>query len=153
MPIFQRPKRDTAPFLLEAVPNTYVGRLGCIGRQLDSSGCRSVSIVEVFGNYIVRGNDQQTSAMLMTEVVPEDFQAGMVRNPVPPSPSSYEAMFRTLGAELDARYAANIAIVEGINHFHVVGWERGSAGDQLTYVVFDQSYGRNHLQRQAGMNR
>jgi hypothetical protein len=77
----------------------------------------------------------------------------MVRNPVPPSPSSYEAMFRTLGAELDARYAANIAIVEGINHFHVVGWERGSAGDQLTYVVFDQSYGRNHLQRQAGMNR
>lgn len=153
MAFFQRPKHDTAPFLLESVPKTYLGRLGYIGRQLDAGGCRAVSVVELFGNFIVRATDRQTASLLMTEVVLEDFDAGMLRNPVPPSPSSYEAMFRALGNDLDGRVATNISIVEGVNHFHVAGWERGAAGDQLTYVVFDQSYGRNYLQRQAGMNR
>lgn len=153
MPFFQRPKHDTAPFLLESIPKTFHGRLGYLGRQLDAAGCRSVSVVELFDSYIVRATDRQTGVLLMTEVVPEDFDAGIERKPSTPSPSSYEAMFKVLGRELDGRVAANIAIVEGVNHFHVTGWERGSAGDQLIYVVFDQSYGRNYLQRLAGMAR
>jgi hypothetical protein len=149
MQSFRRKKEDTAPFERESVSSTYEDRLGYIGRMLDEEGCRSVSVVELSGAFILRATAKSNSTVFVSEVVAEDFEGGHVRLPFKPQPSSYEALFRAIGRDQDRRVAANIAIIERKASFEVIGWELGETISKQTYVVFNQLYDRATLQRLA----
>jgi hypothetical protein len=149
MPPFLRRKTDPAPFPTQPVSTNYAGRLAFIGRRLDEEACRSAVILEMSGSFIVRVIGKINDESTVTEVVAEDFERGDVRRPFKPQPSSYESMLRAIGAGLDTRVAANIAILEGSSMFQVTGWERGHSAGSLTHVRFDQSYDRPTLYRLA----
>lgn len=149
MQSFRHKNEDTASFEHESVGNTYEDRLGYIGRMLDEEGCRSVSVVELSGAFILRATAKRDSTVFISELVTEDFERGHVRLPYEPQPSSYEAMLRSIGHDQDKRIAANIAIIERRSAFEVVGWEFSETMSKQTYVVFNQVYERTALQRLA----
>jgi len=149
MQSFRRKNEDTAPFDREAVSKTYEDRLGFIGRMLDEEGCRSVSVVELSGAFILKATGKRDSTVFVSEVVAEDFERGHVRLPFKPQPSSYEALFRAIGRDQDKRVAANIAIIERKSSFEVIGWEFSETLSKQTYVPFNQRYERIALQKLA----
>lgn len=150
MDIFQRRKQQTSPVQVPDVPRNYLGRLGYIGRQLDDSGCRSISILEYSGSFIVRAIDRRSNDVLLTEVVQEDFDQGLPQRSDGPQSGSYEALLRALGNEMDNRVAANVAIIERDESFQTVGWQRGHVADRILYVPFDTDYERRSLGGMTG---
>lgn len=148
MPLFRRRGEDAVPLPSDPLLLDYASRLRYIGRYLDNMKHRSIAILEVSGNFIVRSTDKSNDEPHLMEIVPEDFVEPVNthrRHKV--SPSSYEAMLSAIGRDLDERVALNIAIVEGPTTVQIVGWERGSAGDEVAYVLFDDEYDTPTLQR------
>lgn len=154
MPIFNRrnpdpPREDPVRPGLES----YAGRLKHIGRVLDQARVRSVAIVEVSGNYIVRAIDQKSGDLVLSEIVQEDFERGVNGGSRTPPLDSYEALLPVIGQDLDERMAANVTIVELDQQFDTVGWVHGTAAGRSTYVAIDRNYPRAMLQSKAKPDR
>lgn len=154
MPRFNRDAQDTPQeFFKPNLPKSYAARLGYIGRQLDRSNMRSITIVEISGSFIIRSIERRSDVMVLNEVVAEDFASADYRQSADVNPASYEAMLRVIGEELDEYVAANIAIVERSSAFEFVGWAHGSAAGESTYVPFATTYTRADLQIWATQQR
>lgn len=149
MPLFSRRDVDTSAFKMEEVSDDYFGRMGYIGRLLDESASRSVVIVEISGSYVLRAIDKASGKAYMSEVVPDDFAHGHPKSPSAAQPSSYEALLRVIGQDMDRRIAANVAVIERASSFEVVGWQRGEAAGHVSYVEYVQRYDRTDLQAMA----
>lgn len=147
MPIFNRKNSEASRNeVSQWDPGTYAGRLRHIGRMLDDTRVRSIAIVEVSGSYIVRAIEQKSGDMMFREIVQEDFEHGANRKSRTLLPDSYEALLPEIGKDLDKRQAANVAIIELTQEFHMVGWVHGTSAGRSTYVAIDRDYPRTMLQ-------
>ena len=153
MPLFGRDKQEPESLPEMGSFSTYADRLAYIGRELDATDCRSVAIVEVSGDFIVRTTDTSSNRLVLGEVVEDDFRAGKSSVGGLLQRSYYEPLLREVGHDLDERVAANVAVIERQRAFQVIGWMHGEAAGRATYVRFDRLYTFDQLNEQSGGNR
>lgn len=153
MPLFKRKKPGNEPSVPPEATSDYSGRLALVGKQLDKKRHRSVAIVEVSENYIIRGIDPKSGIPKMAELLAEDFTQGDTSLSISPSPSSYESILAAIGKHLDSRAASNVAIMECPSCYQIVGWESGHSAGQLASLPFEATLDRHSLERLVSENR
>ena len=142
MTLFRRSKPPAKPpgFKPETA-SVYETRLAVIGQRLDAEHFRSVCVLEIAGNYIVRALDD--GGLTLMEFVAEDFEAvDLSRAPRESQattwlPGGYQATLRSVGRLLDNRTAAAIAVIEGPSALQILGYNVGHAGGQLAQLPFE----------------
>ena len=151
MPLFSRKRPDNPQGMTdEMLFTSYQYRLAYMGRQLDDERARSVTVLELNGNYIVRSHTGRENTMNVAEFVSDDFEGADSGSIGSGRPTSYEAILGAIGRRLDTRAATNVAIIQTRSSYQIVGWEQGASGELLTSNPFEETIDNWTAQRLAG---